>query len=80
MRGCDPRSNAATFDRAGVFKLAMFNQGSLLVHSPKIMGYALTLAVYDFTPIHSRLWQSVAMAVGYPACGTANTCLFTSPL
>ena len=44
------------------------------------MGYALTLAVYDFTPIHSRLWQSVAMAVGYPACGTANTCLFTSPL
>ena len=27
MRGCDPRSNAATFDRAGVFKLAMFNQG-----------------------------------------------------
>ena len=29
MRGCDPRSNAATFDRAGAFKLAMFNQGKL---------------------------------------------------
>ena len=44
------------------------------------MGYALILAVYDFTPIHSRLWQSVAMAVGYPACGTANPSLFKSPL
>ena len=39
------------------------------------MGGALNAAVYDFTPIYSRLWQSVAMAVGYPVCGTANPAL-----
>ena len=43
------------------------------------MGYALNAAVYDFTPIYSRLWQSVAMALGYPACGTATPHLLTSP-
>ena len=43
------------------------------------MGYAFTAAVYDFTPIYSRLWQSVAMALGYPACGTATPHLLTSP-
>ena len=41
-----------------------------------VMGGAFKAAVYDFTPIYSRLWQSVSMAVGYPVCGTANPCLF----
>ena len=43
------------------------------------MGCAFTVAVYDFTPIYSRLWQSVAMAVAYPACGTATPYLLNSP-
>ena len=45
----------------------------------KPMGCALNSAVYDFTPIYSRLWQSVSMAVGYPVCGTANPRLLHSP-
>ena len=36
------------------------------------MGYALFVVVYDFTPIYSQLWQSVAIALGYPACRTAT--------
>ena len=43
------------------------------------MGGAYNVAVYDFTPIYSRLWQSVSMAVGYPACGTATSYLLNSP-
>ena len=43
------------------------------------MGYALAVVVYDFTPIYSLLWQLVAMALGYPACGTATPHLLTSP-
>ena len=43
------------------------------------MGGAFTAAVYDFTPIYSRLWQSVTMAVGYPGCGTAIPHLLNSP-
>ena len=39
------------------------------------MGGASNAAVYDFTPIYSRMWQSVSMAVGYPGCGTAIPCL-----
>ena len=46
---------------------------------PEFMGCAFTVAVYDFTPIYSRLWQSVAMAVAYPACGTATPYLLNSP-
>ena len=40
------------------------------------MGGASKAAVYDFTPIYSRMWQSVSMAVGYPGCGTVTPCLF----
>ena len=46
---------------------------------PQTMGGAFTAAVYDFTPIYSRLWQSVTMAVGYPGCGTAIPHLSNSP-
>ena len=43
------------------------------------MGCAFTVALYDFTPIYSRLWQSVSMAVGYPGCRTATPRLLNSP-
>ena len=45
----------------------------------RVMGCAFTVAVYDFTPIYSPLWQSVSMAVGYPGCGTAIPHLLNSP-
>ena len=43
------------------------------------MGDAFIVAVYDFTPVYSRVWQSVTMAVGYPGCGTATPHLLNSP-
>ena len=45
----------------------------------RLMGGAFTVAMYDFTPIYLRLWQSVTMAVGYPGCGTATPHLLNSP-
>ena len=47
---------------------------SLLNKSP-----AYCCLVYDSTQIYSRLRQSVAMALPYPACGTAIPYLLNSP-